>query len=94
VAARQKLDHSQKFGSIITFASQIIRNPFAQLCCRSLRFSYSCRAMFLIDARYVCGRESLTGGRVRAVGRHVGREPCLRVCAPRSLPNGLAVAVG
>jgi len=61
---------------------------------RRARQSLSARAVFLLDARYVCGRESITGGRVRVVGRHVGREPCVLVCAPRSRSDDLAVAVG
>jgi len=63
-------------------------------CRRRVLQRLSARAVFLVDARYGCGRERLTGARVRVVGRCVGREPCLLIRAQRSLPDGIAVAVG
>jgi hypothetical protein len=61
---------------------------------RRVRQRLSARAVFLIDARYGCARESLTGGRVRVVGRGVGAVPGLVFRAPRSCPADLAMAVG
>jgi hypothetical protein len=52
------------------------------------------RAVFQLDAWPGNGPRSLVDARVRVVGRHVGRGPCLLVCAPRSCPDGLAAAVG
>ena len=83
-----------QFPAVRTLSPLVAPKGLCTNCRRRVRQRLSARAVFLIDARYGCGRESRTGASVRVVGRHVGREPCLLVCAPRSCPDGLAVAVG